>query len=278
MAFKRTESRYSETPAPVTPYQKAAQVWDERMGSSLAQAHNWRLLCLLSGLVSLILAGGIVWQSGQSRVTPYVVEVERSGAVVALGPALAAYSPSDAQIAWFLARFITNVRSLSIDPVLVRQNWFQAYDYASGHAAQFLNAAAQANDPFKGIGDRSVSVEVTSVVRASPTSFQVKWSEEEFSRGVSNGTRHWTAILTIRQTAPTREDTLRKNPLGLYVTDIAWTPDYGVVPSELAKIPRPSSSAAPLPEAPYEFRSQAEMPEVQALPLSPSSDPLQHQN
>ena len=34
----------------------------------------------------------------------------------AVGPATAAYNPSDAQIAYSLARFIENVRSLSIDP------------------------------------------------------------------------------------------------------------------------------------------------------------------
>jgi type IV secretion system protein TrbF len=32
MTFKRSTLRYGETPEPVTPYQKAAQVWDERIG------------------------------------------------------------------------------------------------------------------------------------------------------------------------------------------------------------------------------------------------------
>ena len=30
----------------MTPYQKAAQVWDERIGSARVQAHNWRLMAL----------------------------------------------------------------------------------------------------------------------------------------------------------------------------------------------------------------------------------------
>src|ERR1700733_12348725 len=34
MAFKRAAQRYGMTPEPVTPYQKAAQVWDERLGSA----------------------------------------------------------------------------------------------------------------------------------------------------------------------------------------------------------------------------------------------------
>jgi type IV secretion system protein VirB5 len=39
MTFKRSTLRYGETPEPVTPYQKVAQVWDERIGSARVQAH-----------------------------------------------------------------------------------------------------------------------------------------------------------------------------------------------------------------------------------------------
>ena len=42
--FKRSAVHYGRTPEPVTPYQKAAQVWDERIGSARVQAKNWRLM------------------------------------------------------------------------------------------------------------------------------------------------------------------------------------------------------------------------------------------
>ncbi len=227
MIFKRPIQRYGQTPEPVTPYQRAAQVWDDRIGSSLGQAHNWRLLAFGAVTVSALLAGGMVWLAAQNRVTPYVVEVGSMGEVRAIGPATTPYNPSDAQISWFLAHFITNIRSLSIDPVLVRQNWLDAYDFATDRAAAFLNAQAQTHDPFAGVGERSVTIAINSVVRASPTSFQVKWTEQTFQRGTLTDTAHWTAILSVQQTTPRREDVLRKNPLGLYVTELAWTPDYG---------------------------------------------------
>ncbi|TIU30227.1 MAG: conjugal transfer protein TrbF, partial [Mesorhizobium sp.] len=46
MLFKRPVHRYGKTPEPVTPYQKAAQLWDERIGSSRLQARNWRIMAL----------------------------------------------------------------------------------------------------------------------------------------------------------------------------------------------------------------------------------------
>ena len=82
------------------------------------------------------LSGGVVWQAGRSTITPYVVEVDTLGDVRTVGPAVAAYEPTDAQIAYHLARFIENVRSLSIDPIVVRQNWLRAYDYATDRGPQ----------------------------------------------------------------------------------------------------------------------------------------------
>ena len=223
MLFKRRLQRYGRTPEPVTPYQRAGQLWDERIGSARVQARNWRLMAFGCLILSVGLAAGLVWQSARSRVTPYVVEVDRLGEVQAVAPAITPYQPSDAQIAWYLARFITDVRALSIDPVLVRRNWLEAYAFATDRAAVFLNEFARSNDPFKAIGDRSVSVDVTSVVRASDTSFQVKWTEQVYRQGSLALTEHWTAIFTTTVETPRTADVLRKNPLGLYVTGIAWS-------------------------------------------------------
>jgi len=124
--FHRPSVRYGETPEPVTPYQKAAQVWDERLGSARVQAANWRLAALSATSLSAMLGLTVLLIVGRSSVVPYVVEVDRLGEVRAVGPAIEAYQPSDAQIAHFLARFIENVRSLSVDPVIVRTNWLHA--------------------------------------------------------------------------------------------------------------------------------------------------------
>jgi type IV secretion system protein VirB5 len=215
--------RYSETPEPATPYQRAGQLWDERIGSARVQAKNWRLMSFGSLGLSIALAGGLIWQSMQSRVTPYVVQVDKLGEVQAVGPAGQSYKPTDAEFAWYLARFITDVRSLSSDPIVVRKNWLEAYDYATDHGAVFLNQFAQANDPFKAVGERTVSVQVTSVVRASDASFQVKWVEQIYEHNALAKTERWTAIVSVITQQPTTAEVLRKNPLGLYVNGLNWS-------------------------------------------------------
>src|SRR3546814_11627274 len=98
MRFRRAGQRYSTTPVPVTPYQQAAQVWDERIGSARAQARNWRWMAFGCLGLSLLMVVGLLWQLGRSTVTPYVVEVDRLGEVRAVGPALEAYRPTDAPL------------------------------------------------------------------------------------------------------------------------------------------------------------------------------------
>ncbi|PAQ06570.1 conjugal transfer protein TrbF [Mesorhizobium temperatum] len=230
MLFKRPVQRYGKTPEPVTPYQKAGQLWDERIGSACVQARNWRLMAFGSLALAIGLSGGLMWQSTQSRVVPYVVEVDRFGEARAVAPAIQDYEPSDAQIAWHLGRFISSVRAISTDPVLVRQNWLSAYDFATDRAALFLNEYAKANDPFGKIGTRSVSVQVTSVVRASDSSFQVKWSEQVYERDSLASTSRWTAILTVVIRPPSNSDQLRRNPLGVFINAIDWSRELDSAP------------------------------------------------
>lgn len=79
MVFKRPMQRYGRTPEPATPYQRAGQLWDERIGSARVQAKNWRLMAFGSLMLSAGLASAMTWQASQSKVTPYVVEVDRLG-------------------------------------------------------------------------------------------------------------------------------------------------------------------------------------------------------
>lgn len=223
MLFKRPQVRYSDTPEPITSYQAAAQVWDNRIGSARVQAKNWRLMAFGCLSLALLMAGGLAWRSAQSIVTPYVVEVDSAGQVRAVGEVATPYKPNDAQIAYHLARFLTDVRSLSIDPIVVRQNWLEAYEYTTDKGAATLNDYARANDPFSRIGQNSVSVEVTSVVRASESSFQMRWIERSYANGVPSGTERWTAVVSVVLQPPRTEERLRRNPLGIYVNSLSWS-------------------------------------------------------
>jgi type IV secretory pathway TrbF-like protein len=225
--FKRPSVRYGRTPEPETPYQKAAQVWDERIGSARVQAKNWRLMAFGCLMLSGGLASDLIWQSLRGTVTPWVVQVDHLGQAQAVAPADGSYQPTDPQIVFHLARFIEDVRGLPADGVVLRQDWLRAYDFTTDRGAAALNDYARTNDPFANLGKLQISVEVTSVIRASPTSFRVAWIQRSYENGSLSATERWTAILTVVIDTPRDADRLRKNPLGVYVNAINWSKELG---------------------------------------------------
>jgi type IV secretory pathway TrbF-like protein len=225
--FKRPSTHYGQTPQPDTPYQRAAQVWDDRIGSARVQARNWRFMAFGSLVLSAGLASALVWQSASGSIVPWVVQIDKLGAAQAVAPATADYQPSDPQVAFYLARFIEEIRSIPADPIIVRQNWLRAYDFTTQGGAVALGDYARNNDPFANVGKQQVAVDVSSVIRASLTSFRIAWTERRYQDGNLASTERWSAILTVVLQTPRTADALRKNPLGIYVNAINWSKELG---------------------------------------------------
>ncbi len=227
MRWRRAAAGYGETPIPATPYQKAEQLWDERIGSARVQAGNWRLMAFGCLALAALVIGDDIRARSRSTVTPFVVQVDHLGSALAIAPAASDYQPSDQQIAYFLGRFITNVRGLSVDPVVVRQAWLEAYGQITAHAKPTLDEFARVNDPFGKIGKRAVTVDISSVVRASDRSFRIAWVEHPYADGAPLQAENWSAILTVVIQTPRTEARLRQNPLGIYVDAISWARELG---------------------------------------------------
>ena len=225
--FRRSTARYGDTPPAETPHMRGRQVWDNRIGSAVVQAKSWRLAFFGALLMSGGLATGLIWQSARGTVVPWVVQVDKLGNVQAQGPATADFQPTDPIIARDLANFIKDVRSISTDPAIVREDWLDAYKYLTDKGKLTLNDYAQHNDPFAKIGKEQVAVEVTNVIRASDSSFRIEWMERHYIDGALASTEHWSAILTVVVQPPHDKTNLNLNPLGVYIDAINWSKELG---------------------------------------------------
>ena len=156
-----------------------------------------------------------------------MVQVDKLGQAQTVAPATADYRPTDPEIAWHLARFITEVRGIPADPVVLRQDWLAAYNYVTDKGALALGDYARANDPFAEVGKTQVAVDISSVIRDSPSSFRVAWTERRYVDGALAATERWTAILTVVLQPPATADALRKNPLGVFVNALSWSKELG---------------------------------------------------
>ena len=73
------------------------------------------------------------------------------------------------------------------------------------------------------VGRQQIAVDVSSVIRASPDSFRIAWTERRYQDGSLTTTERWSAILTVVVQPPRTPDALRKNPLGVFVNALNWS-------------------------------------------------------
>lgn len=218
--------RLGATPVPETPYQRAGQAWDERLGTWRAQAAGWRLMAVGLLMANTALCGSLAWLATRGSVTPWIVQVDPLGEPRVVAPAVQGVRPTDPMIAWSLARWIEGVRSLPADPVVLGEAWRRAYDFVDDAGAVALSDHARGADPFGQVGKVQVTVEVSSVVRASPDSFRIAWIERRYENGQLAATERWSGILTLALRPPRTLEGLRKNPLGIFIHSIGWSKEF----------------------------------------------------
>lgn len=89
----------------------------------------------------------------------------------------------------------------------------------------FLNGDPDKN-PFKRAETEMVSVEITSILAQSETTYQVEWNEHTRTRtGALKESSHWKALISIYvvDSRDFTEQMIRSNPAGIYVQNFSWT-------------------------------------------------------
>ena len=221
--FRRPVERYGASAPLESPFHRAAQEWDRRIGEPVVQARNWRMMAFCGLAVAALAVGGLIYQSATKQVATYVVPIDQYARPGRIELAGRIYVPTTAEMGYFLADWVTKTRSKSIDPIVIRDNWTAAYHFVAGPALGQLNDYAKAHDPFAGAGSQAVSVEVVSVLARSPATYQVEWRETTYDQGATTSTATWTGLFTTKIQPPKTEAEVRTNPLGVYITTFQWS-------------------------------------------------------
>lgn len=224
--FQKPTPAYVAPGEPPSPYDRARREWDDRIGSARAQARNWQRMAFGCLALSFMLAGGLAWQASRSTVHPYIVEVDPTGGIRRVSMPENAYRLTDAQVASQLIAFVNKVRSKSTDPIVVRQNWLNAYKVITQKAKATLDSYAQVEKPFDDVGKVAKTVDITNVVKVSDTTFQVRWKETTFRQGVMAGSDQFLGSFEIVQRPPKTDQDMFENPLGFYIDALNWSREY----------------------------------------------------
>lgn len=187
-------------------------------------AANWRRAFFLCLMFCAFSVGWNYWQSTQSQLIPYVVEVREGEAAVVAPAAQAVYTPREEEVKYFLWQFVDKLRSLPQDRVLLKKNWSDAYAFASDPTSAKIAGYMRDGEMKKRIAEDTVAVSLRSITKSAGNSYQIRWTETRFSAdGKIQDKANMYGLFTVSFAVPKDEKALRVNPLGVMITDYNWS-------------------------------------------------------
>lgn len=210
----------------INPYVEARREWNERYGDYVQQAHHWRTIAIICGLTALVATIGVGYIGAQNRVVPYVVQVDRVGEVAAIARADRAPDVDPRVIKAYLARFVTDWRTVTSDRQAQKSAIDRAYSMLPNGsiALKKLNDYFRARNPFSVSARLIIAASVTNILPISDQTWQVEWEEVTRDlRGEVQSNLRMKVSIIVGITPPTDESLILINPLGVYVTDLNWS-------------------------------------------------------
>lgn len=212
----------------LSPYDRARREWDNRIGTARVQSFHWRVVALASLCTTLGLAVGLVHVSAHREVKTFIVELDKAGQPPRVTLADGLYTPTSAQMSYGVRHVVRLVRERSLDPVVVRNNWQEAYGFLAGEAILTMNAYAAADPPFRAIDGQLLTrtVAISNVLQKSKRTFQVRWVETDYIGGVNQQPQTFSGLFETDVIPPRDEAQVFRNPLGIYVVSFSWSREF----------------------------------------------------
>jgi type IV secretion system protein VirB5 len=210
----------------VNPYVEARREWNERYGDYIQQAHHWRLIAIVCGATALVAVIGMAYIGAQNKIVPYVVEVDKLGRASAVARADQPAVADERVIRAYLARFVTDWRSVTVDRQAEKSAIDRVYAMLPGGSVALtkMNDHFRVHNPFLLAGTQGVAVAVTNLLPISDRTWQVEWQETRRDlRGQQLGTVRMKVSIIVGIAPPSDEALVLVNPLGVYVTDLNWS-------------------------------------------------------
>jgi type IV secretory pathway TrbF-like protein len=213
------------------PYLAARRAWNSQIDRAFSSLHAWQLVGVASLLIALASVAGVIYIGSQAKFVPYVIEIDKLGDAVAVGPAQSAGQADPRVVRASLASFIAHARQVTPDLDIQRQSVFGVYahlktkDPATQKMNEFLGDDSPTS-PFKRAATLTVATEISTVLPISATSWQVDWQEITHDRdgGLIGKPVSMRAVLEIyiEPLIDARQSDIQRNPLGIFVRDYNW--------------------------------------------------------
>lgn len=196
------------------------------------QRLNWhiriRTAIILVELINIIMLSAVALYLGQlPKSQPWVVELTSDGEATYKADvvsALASWSPSDATQRYFVSHYISEMRTVSTDNNVNKQNANSVYARSVNSATEQVNLWYTQNNPITRAKNEYVLIPLDemAVVRYSANQWKVTWRETSYRTTDKEifADQQIEAIITVEFYLPDTERRRRENPIGMYVSNI----------------------------------------------------------
>lgn len=225
---KRKEKKWTAEGGVQTPYQRAGQEWDNRMGSAIVASKNWRLAWFFTFMMLGVAIAGLIYLGQQPKTIPHIVEIYQDGSNVYKGPVGQSWNnwtPKAIDVKFHLRRFLVNTREIIADPIVMKQRWYDVYALLTPAGAAEMTEWVRINNPMAKIDKQRAEIQILSMMMLSEANtWQCDWLETtKDAKGQELHKKKWRSVFLIKFEQPKNQTQMEKNPIGLYIDDFNWS-------------------------------------------------------
>lgn len=223
---KKKDERPPKSPLG-TPYLDARREWNERYGSHIIEARNWRFGAVAIGVALILSAAGNVIQASKEKIAVYYVNTDGNGKARDIWRAdQATPGPKTEQIRAALQEWVLGARTVYADRRATKRVVDATYAMTLPDSAAYQTLANyhREQNPYQRAANETVEVAMQMPVQLAQDTWQVEWTETVKNRVsgklISSHSYQLTANILIA--SPKNEEQLIANPVGLYVRQFSW--------------------------------------------------------
>lgn len=223
-----TQEKKTENTSNNNPYLNGTRTWNDFISGQVAQRKMWQVTALTSLMCMMLCIMGVIYIGSQSKITPYIVEVDSLGRSQFMG-VIPTYENIDQRVInVILTDFISDYRTISSDVDLGIKFINRLFAKLDPNDTAHTKIAEQfsKNNPIEEGKSKTVDVKVTAILQISPQSYAIEWTETTRDRsrsGKITDIGKYKSIVTVKNTDTSNMsfEQLQNNPVGLYITDFS---------------------------------------------------------
>lgn len=208
------------------PYLQSRALWNDVYGNLELKYRYSQWIIIMMGILLLTAMLGIIILSQRSSIKPYPFIIHGNEVITVNESSLTEIDAIKSNLAIFLSKeYIKNARLVSVDSKINTQNQISVYSMSQQQALQAAKKYFKTYDPNTIAMKKINQIVITSVLRKSNNTIDVRWQEEWYNstQGEYLQTTNYLAELTFDFSTPSNDPiVLQNNPLGFYVKQLVW--------------------------------------------------------